>query len=527
MRIALGGITHEANTFCPHHTDLDDFRARQLACGDEMLADWQSTRTEQAGAMSVLAHAPECEVVPTLLARALSGAPVHREAFRPLLDELLARLRSAGPLDGVLLVLHGAMMAEGVPDATGEILAQVRALVGPDVPVVGTLDLHANVTARMAREATALIGYHTAPHVDMFETGRKAAQLLLGCVRGELAPTTALVRLPMLLPPENSTHAWGPLAEIIDMALQVERAESIIHVGIYPVQPWLDTADVACAVIVIADGDLQAAEIHAQALAAAFWARREAFVSELVPPAEAVRRALAREAGTVILCDSADSTTSGSTGDSTAVLRAALDALPPLDAVLPSDAAHPTGQVALLNVVDPPAVAAMIEAGVGAMVSLEVGGVLAPCYFEPVHITGQVKTLSDGTFTFQGPGMRGVAHHMGRTAVLYAGDIHLVVMERAVSQWDPELYRSVGEEPAAARIVLVKSPMAFRAAYEGIYDEVIVVRAPGAADPNLASLPWQHLPRPIYPLDPDMDYGPAPDHGPVPSSDRRSPGTGP
>jgi microcystin degradation protein MlrC len=515
MRVALGGITHEANTFCPHHTDLDDFRARQLARGDEILAGWQSTRTEQAGAMSVLAHAPECEVVPTLLARALSGAPVRQEAFRLLRDELLTRLGSAGPLDGVLLVLHGAMMAEDAPDATGEILAHVRALVGPEVPIVGTLDLHANVTARMMREATALIGYHTAPHVDMFETGHKAAQLLLGCVRGELAPTTALVRLPMLLPPENSTHAWGPLAEIIDMALQVEEAEKIIHVGIYPVQPWLDTADVACAVTVIADGDLQAAKDHAQALAAAFWARREAFVSELVPPTEAVRRALARREGTVILCDSADSTTSGSTGDSTTVLHALLDALPP------SDAAPTTGQVALLNVVDPPAVAAAIEAGVGAMVSLEVGGVLAPRYFEPVHITGRVKTLSDGTFTFQGPGMRGVAHHMGRTAVLYAGGIHLVVMERAVSQWDPQLYRSVGEEPTAARIVLVKSPMAFRAAYEGIYDEVIVVRAPGAADPNLASLPWQHLPRPIYPLDPDLD------HGPVPLSDRRSPGTGP
>ena len=506
MRVALGGITHEANTFCPHHTDLDDFRARQLAHGDEILASWQSTRTEQAGAMSVLARAPECEVVPTLLARALSGAPLRQETFRLLLDELLARLRAASPLDGVLLVLHGAMMAEGAPDATGEILAHVRALVGPDVPVVGTLDLHANVTARMVREATALIGYHTAPHVDMFETGRKAAQVLLGCMRGEIAPTTALVRLPMLLPPENSTHAWGPLAEIVDMALQVEQAEKIIHVGIYPVQSWLDTADVACAVTVIADGDLQAAEVHAQALAAAFWARREAFVCELVPPAEAVRRAFSRPAGTVILCDSADSTTSGSTGDSTAVLRALLDALPPPDAVLPSDAAPKPGQVALLNVVDPPAVAAAIAAGVGATVSLEVGGVLAPRYFQPVRITGRVKTLSDGTFTFQGPGMRGVAYHMGRAAVLYAGDIHLVVMERAVSQWDPQLYRSVGEEPVAARIVLVKSPMAFRAAYEGIYDEVIVVRAPGAADPDLASLPWQHLPRPIYPLDPEMRW---------------------
>jgi microcystin degradation protein MlrC len=275
-----------------------------------------------------------------------------------------------------------------------------------------------------------------------------------------------------------------------------------LHVGVYPVQPWLDTADVGCAVTVIADGDHAAAEAHARAIATAFWARRAAFAPALVPPGEAVRRALARQAGTVILCDSADATTSGSTGDSTAVLHALLEAT--------QAGAVPAGHAALLNVVDPAAVAAVVEAGVGAEVTLDVGGSLAPRYFRPVRITGRVKTLSDGVFTFQGPGMRGVAHHMGRTAVLYVGEIHLVVMERAVSQWDPQLYRSVGEEPSTARIVLVKSPMAFRAAYEGLYDEVIVVRAPGAADPDLVSLPWQHLPRPIYPLDPEMTYGPVP-----------------
>jgi microcystin degradation protein MlrC len=512
MRIALGGITHEANSFCPRETTLADFEARQLARGDEILAAWESTHTEQAGAMSVLDQAPGCQVVPTLLARALSGAPPRNETFRALLDELLARMSDAGPLDGVLLVLHGAMIVEGAPDATGEILARVRALVGPDVPVVGTLDLHANVTARMVDQATALVGYHTAPHVDMFETGRRAAQLLLGWNRGEIEPVTALVRLPMLLPPENSTHAWGPLAEVLDIALAAEQEERVLHVGVYPVQPWLDTADVACAVVAIADGDRAAASAHAQAIATAFWARRMAFAPTLVAPDEAVQRALARESGTVVLCDSADATTSGSTGDSTAVLRAVLDA---------ARAKPSSGHVALLNIVDPPAVTAAIEAGVGATVTLDVGGKMAPRCFQPARVSGRVKTLSDGTFTFRGPGMRGVAHHMGRTAVLYAGDIHLVVMERAVSQWDPQLYRSVGEEPSGACMVLVKSPMAFRAAYEGLYDEVIVVQAPGAADPDLASLPWQHLPRPIYPLDPGLTYGPIADDGSVLSSDAR------
>jgi microcystin degradation protein MlrC len=493
MRIVLGGITHEANTFCPHVTDLADFEARQLVRGDGLLKNWRDTRTELAGMLSVLSTASACTVIPTLLARALSGAPMRHGTLDTLLDELLARIEAAHPVDGVLLVLHGAMMSDEAPDATGYLLSRVRALVGPDVPIVGTLDLHANVTGRMVREATALIGYHTAPHVDMYETGQKAAQVLLSALSGDVDPQAVVVRLPMLLPPENSTHNWGPLAGVIDQASKLEQKGQVIHAGVYPVQPWMDTEDVASSVVAITSGDREAAERYALWLAAAFWSRRDEFVSELVSPDEAVRRALARTSGTVVLCDSADATTSGSTGDSTAILAALLRAAP-------------LGVTALANVVDSQAVGKAIAAGVGATVTVEVGGSIARRTFRPVTITGYVKTISDGTFTFKGPGMRGVPHHMGRAVVLVRGGIHLVVMERGVSQWDPQLYRSVGLEPADARMVQVKSPMAFRAAYQGLYDAAIVVSAPGAASPDLVSLPWARLPRPIYPLDPETRW---------------------
>jgi microcystin degradation protein MlrC len=493
MRIALGGITHEANTFCSHITDMADFQARQILRGDEILVNWQSARTEQAGMLSVLTETQGCEVIPTFLARALSGAPVQEATFDALLDELLARLTGARPLDGVILVLHGAMMSQKTPDATGELLARVRALVGKKVPIVGTLDLHANVTARMVHEATALIGYHTVPHIDMFETGQKAACVLVDTITGTLSPVCALVRLPMLLPPENSTHNWAPLGEVIDKALSLEAQGEIVHGGIYPVQPWMDTPDVAASVVVVTDGKPEQAQKYARRLADMFWTRRHDFVTELVLPKDAVRRALARESGMVILCDSADATTSGSTGDSTAIVEALINH-------------SPFKEVALVNIVDPQAVAQAIEAGIGATVTLQVGGKLAPHFFQPVTFTGYVKTISDGTFIFKGPGMRGVPHHMGRTVVLYAGGIHLVVMERGVSQWDPQLYRSLGEEPLDARMVQVKSPMVFRAAYDGLYDEVIVIDAPGAANPQLTALPWQHLSRPIYPFDEDTRW---------------------
>ena len=495
MRIALGLIKHEANSFSPLMTDLDDFETCQLERGDEILVNWRTANTEQAGALSVLLQEYECEVLPLLAARALAGGPVRAKVFSTLLEELMARLQAALPVDGILLVLHGAMMADGLPDATGEILGRVRALVGPKVPVVGTLDLHANVTERMVREATALIGYHTTPHVDQRETGERAARLLLEVVRGQVSPTTTLVRLPLNFTHENCTHMWPPLAELINMALELEKEGTILHGGIYPVQSWLDTEDIASSVVVITDSDPRTAREQADGLAHEFWMQRQHFLPELVPPDEAALQAFARRSGTVIYCDSADSTSSGSTGDSTAILQALLRVAP-------------FEEVALLNVVDPQVVAQAIEAGVGNTVTVEVGGKLAPNFFTPVAFRGYVKTISDGRFRFKGPGMRGVEHRMGRAVVLIQGGIHLVIMERAVSQWDPQLYRSLGEEPSDAHIVQVKSPMAFRAAYKGIADEVLTIAAPGAATPNLGSLPWRHLRRPIYPLDPEMTWPP-------------------
>jgi len=490
MRIALGRISHEANTFCPRPTDLFDFENLWLRRGPEILEGLEGTNIEESGAMQVLASQPGCDVVPLLAAKAVSGGPVTAEAFHTLLDELVDRLKAALPVAGVLLILHGAMMSEDEPDATGEILRAVRAVVGPYLPIVGTLDLHANVTKLMVEKATALIGYHTTPHIDMHETGKTAARVLLDTVQGELSPTMALVRLPMLIPSEKARHTDGPLAEVINMALAMEKEGVILHAGIYPVQPWLDVEDTGCAVVVVTDGDPAAAREHAQALALTFWERRWAFVPELVPPDEAIRRALGREAGTVVFCDSADSPSSGATGDSTVILKAMLRAAP-------------MREVALLNVVDPGAVAQAIEAGVGAQVTVQVGGRLAPSFYEPVTYSGYVKTISDGAFRFKGPGMHGLTFHMGRTVVLIQDGIHLVVMERPVTQWDPELYRSLGEEPTDARIVQVKSPAAFRAAYEGIADEIIIVQSPGISSPDLASLPWRRLRRPIYPLDPD------------------------
>ena len=493
MRIALGSYTHEADCFSAHNTDMDDFRARTLAYGDEMLEDWRLYRSQVSGAMSVLSAEPDNEVVPLLAAGAMPAAPILEDVYRTILDDLLGRLRAAMPVDGVLLVLHGAMMAVETPDGTGEVLAMVREVVGPDVPIVGTLDLHANVTEQMVRTTQGLVGFHTSPHRDQFETGESAAQLLTATLKGEAKPTTALVRLPWISSSEHCTDMWGPLSEVLDMVKALEAEGTIIHGGIYPVQAWLDTPDVASAVVVITDNDSGAAAQHAGVLAHAFWDRREQFLVDRVDPDEAVRQTLARESGTVVFCDSADSVTSGSSGDSTTILAALLRAAP-------------VEPVALLNVIDAEVVAEAIEAGVGSTIDVQVGGKIGTRFFQPVQFRGYVAHISDGSFSRRISGGKGPTLRRGRTVLLTQRGIRLVVSERTVSQWDPAFYCSLGEEPCDARIIQVKSPMGFREAYDEIADEVILVDTPGASTPDLASLPWRHISRPIYPLDLDTKW---------------------
>jgi microcystin degradation protein MlrC len=460
-----------------------------------MLQQAAGTKTELGGVLGT-AQLHAVELVPLMAARASASAgPMLREVFEAIRGELLARLSAGLPVDGVLLVMHGAMVAEGYDDATGEVLRAVRAAIGPQLPLVVTLDLHANVTAQMVRHATALVGYHTAPHVDMYETGQRGMQLLLDAIAGQSRPVTALRRLPMILPGETGRTTQGPYAEVMQQAIELQGQPGVLDVSVFSVQPWLDVADVGCSVVVIADADRQLAEQEADRLAAEFWARRRAFEVTLTPTAAAVERALTSPHHPFILADSGDAPSSGAPGDSTVVLAELLKAQPARDCYL--------------NIVDPPAVAEMIRAGVGQEVTLSVGARFTTTFYHPIQVSGRVKLISDGDFVQKGPGLQGVTFGRGRTGVLSIGHIQLVVMERPVIQWDPELYRSLGLEPRDAQLVVVKSPAAFRAAYEPLAAEILIVDAPGVCSPNLRSLPFKRVRRPLYPLD-DFDEMSAP-----------------
>ena len=492
MRIAIGQFMEESNTFVRQRADLDHFRATQLFHGEEVVARLRGTRAEIGGFLDVLEPAG-VEIVSTVAANAVSSGPVTREAFARIRDALLERLRAAGRLDGVLLALHGAMVLEDAPDGEGELLAAVRAAVGPDTPVVATLDLHATITPRMVREADALVGYDTYPHIDLYETGAKAAALLLRTVRGEVQPVTLFARAPMLVPAEGQGTEDQPMAGLMAEAKRLQARPGVLAVSLFPVQPWLDIPETGFSVMAVADGPRRAAEIEpmVRQLAWQAWEHRRRFAANLLTVDEAIQRALASEGGPFVLSESADSTGSGSPGDSAHVLERLL--------------ALEIREPCLVTVVDAPVVARAIAAGVGADIATTVGGTLDPRYNRPVPVAGRVRILSDGRFVSSDKKSAGVEFHMGRAAVIEVGRISVLATERPAFTFDPALYRAVGLEPRDAKIVVVKSPLQFRDGYGGFARACWVVDTPGPSTARVERLDWHHRSRPLFPFDDDFE----------------------
>jgi microcystin degradation protein MlrC len=492
MRIAVGSFVQESHSFSPVPGSWEHFGPREVLRGVELLKQRTGTRSEIGGAIQI-AQQHDLQLVPLLSALSTSSAgPILRTVFESLRDELVKRLLDAGPIDGLFLTLHGGMIAEGYEDASGEIIRALRTVVGPELPLICTLDLHANVTRQMTELATALIGYHTFPHVDLYETGQRGMSLLVKIVSGQCHPAMAMSKIPMILPGENGRTTHGPFAEVMNMVEALQQSPSILDASAFSVQPWLDVSEVGCSVVVIADGDRALAKAEADRLAQAFWERRAQFAVQLTPTIEAIRLALHSNQHPFVFSDSADSPSSGAPGDSPAILQALLEVEP--------------SQPCFLNIVDAPAVEQAIQVGVGQQVTFQVGARNAPQFYRPIEITGTVKLIADGEFVHKGQGYQGIAFHRGRTVVIKSGWVSLVVSEHPAFQWDPEFYRSLGLEPRDAQIVVVKSPAAFRANYEPFAVEVLILDAPGVCSPDLNSFPFQHVRRPLYPLDDFQDW---------------------
>jgi microcystin degradation protein MlrC len=485
MRIAIASMLQESNTFSPVKTHYADFAP---VSGHDAYLRHAGKLTEMGGFIDVLEGAG-AHIAPVCAAWAITANRLVRADFIRLADDFETHLRQSKP-EALLLAMHGAQTAEGEDDVEGHMLKRARAVLGPDVSIVLTLDLHANITRRMVELATAIVGYHTYPHVDMFEIGQKAARLMLRILKGEVQPRMAFRKLPLIIQAENSQTYRGPMQKLVAAAQALEASGKAEAVSIFPVQPWMDIREMGCAVVSVTNGKAAAAQRQADGLARRLWNRRRDYEVALTPVPEAIESALKMDGGPVVLAESSDSTGSGSPGDSTGVLKHLIRA--------------PLTAPAAIFVVDPAAVATAIESGIGTVVTLKVGGAFDKKHSKPVTVTGVVKIISDGRWTARARGYNtGITTCMGRTVVLEVGQVHILIAERSAMTVDPELFRSHGIDPTYCKIVVVKSPNGFRAAYEPIARAIFVVDTPGVSTANLRQLPFKRVPRPLYPLDPD------------------------
>ncbi|TMV48930.1 M81 family metallopeptidase [Paenibacillus mesophilus] len=490
MNIVIGGMIQESNTFSEASSALRDFQHYYFLTGDELLQP-QSVENELAGFVRAAAEeAPGVTLLPTVFTQAVSSGKVPRRTLDELKHILLERLERIPSCDGVLFSLHGAWVAEDEDDADGEIVEAIRSRVGPDVPIVITLDSHANVTRKIVDGVNGIVGYRTFPHVDYVETGYRAAKLLFRIVRGETKPHIRMRKIPMIVPAERHETYRGPMAELWSEASAGERDGRSALTSLFLVQPWLDIAEMGCSVVVM-DEDAGCAEREADRLAALMWDKRSLFDIKLYQVEEIVRQ-LATESvrgEPAVLSDSADSPGAGSAGDSSFVLRELLR--------LGAD----RRLNCLLSMVDRDAAHAAVEAGEGADVKLRVGHSLSRSVGQPIEIEGTVVKIGSGKFRFGGGAASNLEANMGRCAVVSIGTISLLLMENPTFTGDPAMYRSVGLEPLEADLVLVKSANQFRAEYELLTRQIYILDTPGASTANLRSLPFRHIPRPMYPFE--------------------------
>jgi microcystin degradation protein MlrC len=489
LRIAVGELSHETNTFCQGLTTVAEFRSFMWLSGEEIVRAHSGNRTYLGG---MLDRASELgvEAVPTLAAMAYPSGTISREDFESLVDELLAGIRAALPVDGVALALHGAGVAEGDDDIEATILAAVRGLVGPDVPIAATLDLHGNVTREMLVHATGLFGVNFYPHVDSYERGQEAIGFLQAVHERKIRPVMHLERLPMMIAP--TTTDLDPAKKFNELAWEIEDRQGILDCTIFHGFPMTDVPAVGMSVLVTADGDLSAAITAATQLASAIWEARDEYRPRILSPAQAIEEALALDGRPIVINDTSDNPGGGAPGDSTHVLRAMVSA--------------GVGSACFGFIFDPEVVAQATSAGIGSSIKVRLGGKTDGLHGAPLEAEAYVKALTDGRFRFSTPMWRGLEANLGSMARLQIGEIDVLVSSSRQQTLDEEVFLLNGVDVRRYKIVALKSSQHFRAGFSHIASGIVTADAPGATSLRIEALPHRRIRHPIWPLDEDTDY---------------------
>lgn len=491
FHVLTGAFVHESNTFKKGETTLQDFRDNVLDLGQTAIDRFGDVNDELAGFLDA-SRAAGWRVTHSVSAHANPGAPVSREAFEHISGIICdAATAQKDSLDGVLLCLHGAMVTTFCEDGEGELLRRLRAILGPDMPIAVTLDLHAMVSASMVDLAQIYVSYKTYPHVDMRETGLHAGRLLDAAMRGKTRPRTLRAHRPMLDEANGGRTDVPQTAALYDRAKVHEDELGILAVSVNAGFSEADIEEMGPTVLVTYDaGAAPRAHEIAEGLAQSIWDGRRNIANTFLTPTEAAAQAHSFDPaqGPLVIADYADNPGAGAYGDATALLETllALGAAPG----------------AFSPMIDPEAAETLHRHKVGDAITLDIGGKCDPSFGGgPLRLSGQIVHLSDGTFTGDGPILGGITHSFGPTAVFRANGIDILIVTLAGQMLDLQQVRTFGIEPRDLRFLVVKSMQHFRAAFEPIAGKVIVCDTGALATPQASLRPYRRVRRPVWPLD--------------------------
>lgn len=486
-KIVLAECMQEISSFNPVPSDYSYFRIER---GEELLRQ-RGLNTAIGGALAVFEAHDAIDLIPSYGARSGSAGPLSAAGWRQLRTELLIAVeKKIAAADGVFVSLHGAMGADGDLDPEGTLLAAIREMAGPHMPIVVSLDLHGILTDRMLRQIDGLAIYHTYPHVDFADTGARAARLLLDIMTRQLDPVIARVTIPALVRGDELITRTGCYGDLIGEAQRLEREGKALAAGVMIGNPFTDVPELCSQVVIVAERDSKQAGDEAMRIAREFWPLRHRMQGKLISLDRAIARARWMD-GPVVFTDAADATSSGATGDSNVIIRALRDA-------------GYTKRV-LAQIVDPEAARTAHAAGVGATVTVSLGGALDHARFRPMEVTAAVESLSRGRGRFET--MR-AEFDAGPTAVLSFDNFTVVVISRTVGLIDRALYYVNGLDPRDFDLIVVKCPHTEYQMYDAWVQKNFNIDAPGATSADLRSLGHRICGRPVFPLDDVPTYEP-------------------
>jgi len=487
MKIGVLGFIHESNSFVKKQTALSGF---DISRGKDIFSQWSHTHHEIGGFIQA-ANTKNLELVPLLTATATPSGPLTRETYETILNEMTKSI-SGNPVDGLLLALHGAMVAEGCDDADGNTVKRVREELGLGKPIVMTLDCHANVSKLMTENVDSTILYRSNPHIDQFERGREAVALMVRTLRGEIHPAQHLEQVPMIINISKQNTGEEPLLSLMNEIERIRTKRGVLCVSLGLGFAFSDVEKMGASIIVVTDDDPETAKSVAQHLGRFVWGMRGKFLCELLSPAEAVKEAGLVD-GAVVLMDVGDNVGGGSPGDSTIMLREVLE----------------QGlEKGLVILTDPEAVQECLKAPLGEPLTLNVGAKQDSSHGTPVKVQGILREIHQGMFTEDEPRHGGQREfNQGATAVIETPENHVIILNsNRTPPFSLHQITSLGIDPREMNTIIAKGVIAPIAAYAPIAERIIAVNTIGSTSADIHAFHYRNRRRPLYPFEMDTRY---------------------